>query len=76
MDIVRLMFFAVSLLGFMVVHATLFVFNEGMHVWSGETEDGWHVTCHYYTPFRLFTKQIYLGQDCPARMSAPGARRI
>ncbi len=71
MDIVRLMLFATSIMAFIIINATLFIWNEGMHVWSGHTDDGWHIECHYYTPFRLFKKQVYLGQDCPARVNAP-----
>lgn len=71
MDIVRLMLAATGLLALLATNATLFIWNEGLHIWSGETDDGWHIQCHYYTPFRVFTKQVYLGQDCPARLSAP-----
>lgn len=71
MDILRLMLLATSVMAFIVINATLFIWNEGMHIWSSETYDGWHISCHYYTPFRLFTRQVYLGQDCPARTSAP-----
>ena len=71
MDIFRLMLFATGVIALIVINSNLFVWNEGLRVWTNQADDGWHIECHYYTPFRVFTKQVYLGQDCPARVNAP-----
>lgn len=71
MDTFRLMLFAMGIMALIVINSTLFVWNEGLRVWTNSAQDGWHIECHYYTPFRLFTRQVYLGQDCPARVNAP-----
>lgn len=69
------MLFTTGFIGLTLSHATLFVWNEGFNVWSRPASDGWHIECLYYTPFRIFKTEVFLGQDCPTRVSAPGSPR-
>lgn len=75
MEIFRFLFFTVAFIGLVLSHATLFVWNEAFNVWSRASGDGWHIECVYYTPFRLFKTEVFLGQDCPTRISAPDSPR-
>ena len=75
MEIIRFMFFTMAFITLGLVHATLFVWDEALHIWSHPTNDGWHIECLYYTPFRLFKTSVFLGQECPSRISAPDSPR-
>jgi hypothetical protein len=70
MEIFRLMFLTTAFVALTLVHATLFIWDEGVKIWSGSTGDGWHIECVYYTPFRLFSQEVFFGQDCPPRIIA------